>query len=117
MIDAEKEPITGTITSTDRNARVERTTLGTSYRSIGNYRLVAGASAEDAVWNVYDPSSVIISTMAYTLRYSETYSNFAEEQRKPRRNKLLQFAGKWKGDDFEQCINEVYNSRSKIEFD
>jgi len=29
---------------------------------------------------------------------------------------LLQFAGTWQGDDFEKCLQLVYDNRSKSEF-
>lgn len=29
---------------------------------------------------------------------------------------LLKYAGKWQGDDLEQCLDHVYETRSTIEF-
>lgn len=29
---------------------------------------------------------------------------------------LLQFAGTWQGDDFEECLQLVYDTRSQTEF-
>jgi hypothetical protein len=47
--------------------------------------------------------------------------NDAEEQLPPDQRQsmvgdLLQFAGTWEGDDFEECLEAVYASRSLIEF-
>ena len=31
-------------------------------------------------------------------------------------NKLLKFAGSWKGNDLEQCLEEVYKTRGETTF-
>ena len=31
-------------------------------------------------------------------------------------SKLLKFAGTWEGDDFEQCLKEVYKTRGESKF-
>ena len=39
---------------------------------------------------------------------STTYSSTAKS--------LLKYAGKWQGNDLEQCLDRVYETRSKTEF-
>ncbi len=45
----------------------------------------------------------------------------SEQKARPQDNestasKLLKFAGTWEGDDFEQCLEDVYKTRGEAKF-
>lgn len=66
------------------------------------------------------PESVLEKTLNY-LESELKSSNTAIPEVEPilRNSKakdLLRFAGTWQGDDFEECLQYVYESRSQAEF-
>ncbi len=73
------------------------------------------------------PESILEEVLSY-LEYLKTKhygsstkpANTSQEMepilRGSKAKHLLKFAGTWQGDDFEQCLQLVYNTRSQSEF-
>jgi hypothetical protein len=91
--------------------------LDSPYRSIGFYLAEAIAVNESLIWDSKVQNIVSSRRESYSIAGSQTYSRLLEQQSSPRANGLLKFFGKWQGDDFEDCLAEVYNTRSVLEFD
>ncbi|MBD2692505.1 hypothetical protein [Anabaena catenula] len=70
------------------------------------------------------PESILEETLDY-LEYLKTRKikpvDISQKDEEPilrgsKAKDLLQFAGTWQGDDFEECLQLVYDTRSQAEF-
>lgn len=74
------------------------------------------------------PEALLEQTLDY-LEYLKTKQNISDFKpanttiqdsepilRGSKAKDLLQFAGTWQGDDFEECLQLVYDTRSQAEF-
>ena len=82
-----------------------------------NYSALLGSAARSSEVSPGSGFDVTISASVYHLKFTETNSVYLSLLRHPPVNDLLEFSGIWKSDDFEERLQEVYSSRSKIELD
>ena len=58
------------------------------------------------------PESAIVQTLIYLKSLLQNQPSL-----RPRSGKsILRHAGKWQGDDFEDCLQSVYDTRSEAQF-
>jgi hypothetical protein len=67
------------------------------------------------------PNNLLVEVLDF-LRFLKTKPNLkTEESQKYYRpasgRSILRYAGKWEGDDLEDCLQQVYATRGKAKFD
>jgi hypothetical protein len=60
---------------------------------------------------IFNQDEIILKKISTSVKNSSSFP-----LRPPSGKSILRHAGTWKGEDFEECLQAVYDNRSEIEF-